>query len=276
MTDDENNKNQGLEKFGYDPLDDIKPIDTSDYDRRKDDTLRDPAELGADGGKKRRVDKAAPQSALEKKESASQDGEWQDNHKDLVRKGDYFSLTTRDPTMRSIIVGAGWEQRSMEKEPIDIDLSCFLLDKNDSTRIDGDFVFYNNPIGCEGAVKLLEDSRGGGGDGDDERIFLDLNGVPFEIIRIMFTITIYDPTITGLNFSDIRDLYLRVFNYESEQELARFIVPLDELAAYNGIYCAAMVREGPQWYLQPLAEPVKEGLSPMARKYGLLIAEEAG
>lgn len=271
-------KNAGLDKFGYDPLDDIKPIDTSDYDRKKDDTFLDPADLGLEPGEKKRVEKAAPVSALEtnpekeKAKNAVQD--WQDM-KDLVHKGDYFSLTERDPTIRSIIVGAGWEQKSVEKDAIDVDLSCFLLDRNDKTRVDSDFIYFNNPSGCDGAAKLLEDSRGGAGEGDDERLFLDLNGIPFEIIRIVFAISIYDEQLKGHHFGDVRDLYLRIVNYESDQEIARFVLPMDELVGVTAIYCAAMVREGPQWFLQPIAEPAR-GLSPIVRKYGLLVAEETG
>lgn len=277
MTADEGkDKNAGLEKYGYDPLDDIKPIDTGDYDRKKDDTFLDPAELATDPNKGRRFEKAAPKSALDPADEAKPAIAIEDDHKDLVRKGENFSLTNRDPTLRSVIVGAGWEQRSVEKDPIDVDLSCFLLDRNDKTRVDTDFVFYNNPSGSEGAVKLLEDSRGGAGEGDDERIFIDLNGLPFEIIKIMFSITIYDPTHKGHKLGDVRDLYLRVVNYESDEEVARFIVPMDEVKNYNGIYCAAMLREGPQWFLQPVAEPTNGSLSPIARKYGMLIAEESG
>jgi tellurium resistance protein TerD len=228
-------------------------------------------------GQKKRVEKSAPKSALEvpaeaEVKSVAQD--WLDQ-KDLVHKGDYFSLTERDPTIRSIIIGAGWEQKSIEKDAVDVDLSCFLLDKTEKTRVDSDFIYFNNPSGCEGAVKLLEDSRGGAGEGDDERIFIDLNGLPFEIGRIVFAISIYDEHFKGHHFGDIRDLYLRIVNYESDQEIARFLIPLDELVGASAIYCAAMVREGPQWFLQPIAEAARS-LSPIVRKYGLLVAEEAG
>lgn len=276
MNDEPKDKNAGLEKFGYDPLDDIKPIDTSDYDRKKDDTFLDPADLGMEPGEKKRVEKAAPKSALEAAPEPERNlaQEWRDE-KDLVYKGDYFSLTERDPTIRTLIIGAGWEQKSIEKDAVDVDLSCFLLDKNDKTRVDSDFVYFNNPSGCDGAVKLLEDSRGGAGEGDDERIFIDLNGLPFEIVRVVFAISIYDELMKGHHFGDVRDMYLRVVNYESEQEIARFIIPIDEIVGSTAIYCAAMVREGPQWFLQPIAEPARS-LSPIVRKYGLLVAEETG
>lgn len=270
MTDD-TKKDDALSKYGYDPLDDIKPIDTDDYRKDKDDTFIDPVKIMEELQKK---GKAAPTSSLVKKETVL-DADLRE-FKDQVFKGDHFNLTQRDPTMRQIMVGAGWSQRSVEMEPIDLDLTCFLLDKRDQTRTDEDFIFYNNPLGCEGAVKLLEDSRGGAGDGDDERIFIDINGLPFDIIRMVFAIGIYDPEQKGFSFSDVRDLYIRIFNYEDGQELARFMIPDDELAGLNGVTMAVMVREGPQWILQPLGEGVKGGLSPIARRYGLLIAEEAG
>lgn len=277
MNDDEKpRKNEGLEKYGYDPLDDIKPIDVGDLTRKdKDDTFLDPVEIATEPATSRR-DRAAPVSSLEKRESALKEQvDWRESQ-DLVFKGDYFNLIQRDPTLRQVIIGAGWEQKSFENEPIDLDLSCFLLDKTDKTRVDEDFIFYNNPLGCDGAVKLLEDSRSGAGEGDDERIFIDLNGVPFDVIRIMFCISIYDQSLKGYSFGDVRDLYLRIVNYDDNNEIARFVIPDDELAEFNGVYMAAMVREGPQWFLQPLAEGVKGSLSPMARKYGLIIAEESG
>lgn len=271
---DQDADKRGLEKYGYDPLDDIKPIETDLTRRDRDDTFKDPVELLGEPAAP--PEKAPPRSALEERaEKEKEYVDWRDEQ-DLVFKGDYFSLTQRDPTLRQVVIGAGWQQRSIEKETIDIDLACFLLDRTDQTRVDEDFIFYNNPTGCNGAVKLLEDSRGGAGEGDDERIFIDLNGLPFEIIRIMFSLSIYDQQLKGHHFGDVRDLYLRVYNYDDGNELARFIIPDGELDNFNGIFAMAMVREGPQWFLQPLAEGVKEGLSPIARKYGLIIAEESG
>lgn len=274
MSDDDKSPPQGIEKYGYDPLDDIKPIETDLTRRDRDDTFMDPAELLRE--ERGPVEKAPPRSSLEKRDDAEKEYvDWRESQ-DLVFKGDYFNLTQRDPTLRQVIVGAGWEQKSFEKETIDIDLACFLLDKTDKTRVDEDFVFYNNPSGCNGAVKLLEDSRGGAGEGDDERIFIDINGLPFEIIRIVFSLSIYDQQLKGHSFADVRDLYLRVCNYDDGNELARFVIPEGEIDQFNGCFAMAMVREGPQWFLQPLAEGVKGSLSPIARKYGLIIAEESG
>lgn len=279
MSDDENNEDggklPGLDKYGYDPLDDIKPIETDIA--RRDDTYIDTATLLRDPAETARAVPERPRSALEARDDkAVRAPHVTQEVKDQVFKGDYFNLTQREPALRQIMVCTGWEQRFFDREHIDIDLSCFLLDKTDQTRMDEDFIFYNNPTGCNGAIKLLEDSRGGAGEGDDERIFFDLNGVPFDIIRIVFSLTIYDQEMKGHKFGDVRDLYLRVVNYENDEELARFIIPDDMLAECNGSIAAIMVREGPQWFFEPRGEVVQGGLSPIAQKYGLIIAEETG
>lgn len=280
MSDDEQNDlddpHEGLGKYGHDPLDDIKPIDTDDYKKDKDDTFLAPILPEPESAHKRQP-KSAPVSSLEEKEppaiplDANLQGEM-----DLCHKGDYVDLKAKDPTLWQVMIGAGWEQRSMENDRLDLDLTCFLLNKDDMTREDGDFIFYNQPTGSDGAVKLLEDSRSGAGEGDDERIFIDLNGLPFEVVKVMFCITIYDDQRKGLHLGQVRDIYLRVVNYDDDKEIVRFIIPDDEFNGFNGMYCAMLVREGPQWFLQPLAEPVKGGLAEIAKKYGMLIAEEAG
>jgi tellurium resistance protein TerD len=278
MNDDNDNTPKtpdDISKYGYDPLDDIKPIDTDDYVKNKDDTFSAPILDEEELHQKKQ--KAAPRSALEDKpRREAKEFMVADEIREQVFKGDYVDILKRDPTLRQIMVGAGWEQKAFDRDPIDLDLSCFLLDKTDMTREDSDFVFYNNPVGCNGAVKLLDDSRTGGGDGDDEQIFIDLNGLPFEVIRLVFSISIYDQKLKGHHFGHMRDMFVRIFNYEDNNEVARFLIPDDELDGMTGTIAFVLVREGPQWFMQPLAEPYKGGLSPIAKKYGLIIAEESG
>jgi tellurium resistance protein TerD len=258
----------------YDPLDDIKPIDFGGTPVLKNETTyANPLEF--EGAAKSRTGREAPVSSLVASERSNLEVHNFETN-DQIFLGDFFSLTQRDPTMRQLIVAAGWENASLTAVDVDVDLTCFLLDRTDSTRIDEDFIYYNNPTGCDGAIKLLEDSRGGAGEGDDERIFFDLNGIPFDVIRIVFAISIYDPSYSGLKFDSVRDLYLRIVNYDTNEELARFVVPKGDLDLYSGMLCAQLVREGPNWFIQPLGEGVPGGLSKIAKQYGLLIAEETG
>lgn len=191
----------------------------------------------------------------------------------LLRRGDYLDLLRKDPTLKKIRVGAGWEQRAVEEEKVDIDLSAFILDRNDMTRIDEDFIFYNNPTGLEGGFKHLGDSRTGAGEGDDEALSIDLNAVPFDVQKIVFVLSIYDEESKGLNFSLVRDIFLRLVNEEDQNEVCRFIFEDNELVGGNGIYVATLIREGPKWYFEGNGIFVNGGLAEISTKYGIIVRE---
>jgi tellurium resistance protein TerD len=192
----------------------------------------------------------------------------------LIQKGDYMDLLRKDPTLKRIRIGAGWEQRMLEEERVDIDLSAFALNIMEQTRVDEDFIFYNNDSGVEGGVKFLGDSRTGAGEGDDEAMTIDLNAIPFDVTKIMFVLSIYDEELKGHNFSMVRDVFLRVVNDDDQNEICRFIFKgEDDLKGGNAIYVAMLLREGPKWYFEVKAEVINGGLAEIATKYGIIVRE---
>jgi len=60
---------------------------------------------------------------------------------DELSRGEESELSSKDAGLRKILVGAGWDMVQFEGAPLDLDLSCFILNKNDQTRVDADFVF---------------------------------------------------------------------------------------------------------------------------------------
>jgi tellurium resistance protein TerD len=193
----------------------------------------------------------------------------------LVKKGDVYNLTEKSPSLNSIVVGAGWDQRAFEEDSIDADLSIFLLNKDLQTREDEDFVFYNQPKTLEGAVEHLTDSRTGAGEGDDEDIRIDLNGIPFEVTNIMIVLSIYDPEYIGHRMEMLKNCFVRLFeNDDKKRELVRYIIEDDDLGKdATGIYAAQIMREGPIWKFEAIADPVKGGLAKIAADYGIIIRE---
>lgn len=189
-----------------------------------------------------------------------------------VKKGEEINITKIDPAIRDITVGVGWNLKTFEGDPIDVDASVFLLDKNDKTVQDEDFIFYNNAVGREGAIKHLGDSRTGAGDGDDERILVDLMGLPFEIVKIVFVLSIYDLDLNANNFSKIKNVYFRIVNNVTDLETFRY--ELDEnLGNGTGLVIGHLERIGSNWIYKALGEPVSGGLSRLATEYGIIVAQ---
>ena len=211
----------------------------------------------------------------------------QDNHDDLedlpvmvtpealmvrVKKGEEINISRLDPGIRDITVGVGWDLKRFEGDPIDVDASVFLLDKNDKTRQDEDFVFYSNLVGREGAVKHMGDSRTGAGDGDDEKIVVDLMALPFEIVRIAFVLSIYDLDLNSNNFTMVKNVYFRITNNETTLETFRF--ELDEdMGSGTGLYIGYLERVGSDWTYKAVGEPIYGGLAKIATDFGIVVAQ---
>lgn len=191
--------------------------------------------------------------------------ETQDKYKDI-------NLTRLEPTLRKITVGVGWDVVKLEDEEIDLDCSLFLLDRTEKTRVDEDFVFYNNMTGANGAIQHTGDNRTGIGDGDDETIFLDLQAIPFDVLRLVFCITIYDPHYAGQNFSSVKNVFFRIVNQENNKQLMRHELDLElQDSKATGVVVAELNRTGPNWILSPKAELVGNGLAEIAARYGIIV-----
>lgn len=191
----------------------------------------------------------------------------------LIKRGEYIDLLRKDPTLKRIRMGAGWEQRLLEEESLDIDLSAFILDREDMTRADEDFIFYGQQSGLDGGIKHLGDSRNGAGEGDDEAMTIDLNAVPFDVQKIVFVLSIYDEESKGFNFSMVRDVFLRLVNDDDQNEIVRFVFDDEEMKGGNGAYMATLIREGPKWTFEAQGTFINGGLAEIATKYGIIVRE---
>jgi tellurium resistance protein TerD len=196
----------------------------------------------------------------------------------FVSIGDDINLAEKDYAMHKLIFGMGWDLNAFDGEVMDADMSLFMLDKNEQTRIDEDFIFYNNLMALDGAVKHYGDSRTGAGDGDDEVIALDLHGIPFDIIRIMVVFSIYNGHEKDQFLGSIRNAYFRIVNQAKNTEVLRFNMH-NHMQDNRDNKSAAMIvgyldREGPKWHFRPTGEFVPEGLGKIARDKGLVIIQQ--
>lgn len=181
-----------------------------------------------------------------------------------------YNLNEIDPTLRILRVAAGWDLREFDGENIDVDLSCFLLGKDDKTREDSDFVFYNNLQGAELAVKHLGDNRTGFGERDDEALLIDLAALPYNVYRIVFSISIYMADERNHTFSMVENAFVRVVNEETERELARDDMN-EKFGDNTALRFCELERVGSQWVFKKIHEPATGGLKEIAEGYGLLI-----
>ncbi len=192
----------------------------------------------------------------------------------MITKGEDINITEIDPTMTNIVIGVGWDLNAFDSDALDLDISCFLLGKDMKTRIDDDFIFYNNMINQDEAIVHNGDSRTGAGDGDDESISIDLNKIPFDVFKVMFVFSIYKGDEKEQSMAGLRNSYIRLANAATSHEILRYDVTKDARSGNNtetGMFVASLNREGPKWHFEALGEPVDGGLAKIAADYGIIV-----
>lgn len=193
-----------------------------------------------------------------------------------VFPGEDLNLTNKDPTLRKIMLGCGWDLNVFQGEEIDVDISIFLLDKNDQTREDADFVFYNNMTALDSAVIHHGDNRTGAGDGDDEQISINLQELPFDILRIAVVVSIYQGYEKDQPLNRIKNGFIRLANSETQHELLRYELS-HELADHDkefAMIAAYIDRVGPNWHFKPVTEFYEGGLAEIATKFAIVVLRQ--
>jgi len=75
-----------------------------------------------------------------------------------LSKGQNVSLSKTDPALKHILIGLGWDARSSDGQPFDLDASLFMTGDNKKVPSDAYFIFYNQLKSPEGAVEHTGDN----------------------------------------------------------------------------------------------------------------------
>lgn len=189
-----------------------------------------------------------------------------------MQKGQEIDLMKVDPGLHRVVVGLGWHVSAQQDGlPMDLDASAFLLSREGRVRSDTDFIFYNNLESEDGAIRHLGDNATGTGDGDDEKIEINLDALHFGIERIAFSVTIHDAEERQQNFGHVKDAYIRIVNLETGVELARFDLT-EDASGDNGFIFGELSREGAGWKFKAVGIGTAGGLYKLARDYNVNVA----
>ena len=185
-----------------------------------------------------------------------------------LHKGGNVNLSKEAPNLKKIIIGLGWDPRSTDGATFDLDGSAFLLKNDGKVRGDSDFIFYNNLKSTDGSVVHTGDNQTGEGEGDDERLEIDLTRVPADIERISITVTIHDADARRQNFGMVSKAFIRCLNAEGEKEIARYDLSEDSSTETAMIF-GEIYRYNGEWKFKAIGQGFNGGLGPLARSFGV-------
>jgi len=187
-----------------------------------------------------------------------------------LQKGGNVNLSKAAPGLSAVALGLGWDARATDGDAFDIDASGFMLTADSKVRSDTDFIYYNNKKSPDGSIEHLGDNQTGAGEGDDETINVTLSGVPADVDKIAFTVTIHDAEAKRQSFGQIAKAYIRVINRADNAELARFDLSEDGSTETAMIF-GELYRAGAEWKFRAVGQGFQGGLAALGKHFGVNI-----
>ncbi len=169
-----------------------------------------------------------------------------------LKKNDVLNLTKKAPGLTEVILGAGWDVANNGFD-FDLDIAAFLLDESGKVaNVPDDVIFFNNMKGQ--GIELLGDNRTGAGDGDDERIQMDLSQIRQDIKKIVFVVTIHEAQMKRQTFGMVENSYVRLLDTKNnEKEICKFNLKENGSTATSVIF-AEIHRDGYEWQFKAIGE----------------------
>lgn len=163
-------------------------------------------------------------------------------------------------------VGLGWDSNSSSTgESFDLDASIFLVGANGKIPSDNHFVYYNNLKSPDGSVIHTGDNTTGDGDGDDEKIAIDLSKAGADVNEISFVVTIHQAETRKQNFGQVRNSFIRILD-ETNTELVKY--ELDEdFSIETAVEFGRLYKRNNEWKFEAVGVGMKGGLQDYLNKF---------
>ena len=168
-----------------------------------------------------------------------------------LNKNDILDLTKRNPGLKKVSLGAGWDIANNGLD-YDLDIAAFLLDSNNKFNTVSNIIFFNNKESQ--GISLAGDNRTGAGEGDDEVININLEEINPNIAKIVFVVTIHEAQAKRQTFVMVENSYVRLVDLENnKREICRFNLKENGSTATSVIF-AELNRKGSEWQFKAIGE----------------------
>ena len=170
-------------------------------------------------------------------------------------------------SLQKFVVGMGWDANETDSgQTFDLDASAFMLGANGKVLSDRHLVFYNNLTSPEGAVEHTGDNLTGAGDGDDEKINIDLSKLPANCESITFVVTIHDAEARRQNFGQVRNSFVRIYNPVTNEEVIKYDLG-EDFSIETAIEFGSLYKKDGAWKFRAIGSGFAGGLQKFVDKY---------
>lgn len=147
-----------------------------------------------------------------------------------LQKGQKVELRkSNGGSLQRVMIGLGWDAAQRKRglfapKPQDIDCDSSVFACQNGRLVDiTDIVYFGNLTHKSGAIRHMGDNLTGGGEGDDEQVFVNLVSLPAEYDKIIFVVNIYQAQERKQHFGMIQNAFIRICDAENNnQELCKY------------------------------------------------------
>ncbi|MBD2682455.1 MULTISPECIES: TerD family protein [Nostoc] len=195
-----------------------------------------------------------------------------------LQKGQRISLSKEAPGLTKLMCGLGWDTAKRlgggvfgafsNTQDCDLDASVLCLDENGKIRDTSNLIYFGNLSHKSGAITHLGDNLTGAGDGDDEQVIVDLARLPKEIVKLVFTVNIYDCITRKQEFAQVKNAFVRLVNTSNNQELAKYNLSGSEYKGMTGMIMAEIYNHNNEWKMAAIGNGINvNGLEGLVKAY---------
>lgn len=146
----------------------------------------------------------------------------------------------------------------------DVDISALLLGADGRVRSDDDLVFYNAPVGADGAVRLVGKTESE--DGSEDRVAIDVEALPGSIHQVAIAASLQHDD--GLGFGSLGGLSLTVLDHAGEE---LFAYDITDASTETAFVFGELYLRADQWKFRAVGQGWDAGLAGLATDYGISI-----
>lgn len=177
-----------------------------------------------------------------------------------VQKGQRVPLSSA-PVSR-IKACLGW---NVTNPACDVDVSAFLLDASGKVPGDSWFVFYGQEQSPDGSTIFSASSTT-----DREIISVDLEKLHPNVAKIVFVLTINEALANHLNFSMLKDAYIRILDASTDTELVSFKMT-EYYANVTSMMIGEIYHHNNAWKFNAIGNGIERDLAGLCEYYGVQV-----
>jgi len=184
-----------------------------------------------------------------------------------LKKGQKLSLNENAKNLSKLIVTLDYNTTSKGNIEFDLDACVFMVGINNKTA-EKDFIFYENTQSTCGGVVIKKDHNTYIKEAYNESVQLDLNLIPSHILKLAFTVTVYEASDRHQNFGQVSDGYFRIIDGDTKQEILSYKFN-DDLSLETAVVVAEIYRYKSDWKINCIGSGFSGGLEALCSNYGI-------